>query len=324
MKSPRLSIIIVNWNGRTVLDDCLSSIHDLDGSACYETIVVDNASTDGSSDFIRERFPWVRLIQSDRNLGFAGGNNLGARHAVGELLLLLNNDTVLLTDVQSAIEQFDKDPTLGVVGGRLFYGDRRQQPSFGYDPAPLRLALSWLGMSRCAALPSIFRNIESDGRRYDTRQAGVAWVSGACMFTRASLLKRLGGFDEQYFMYVEDVDYCKRVRQAGRHVAYSPDVELIHLEGGGKPWIGEEALVNSMKSYLIYTRKFHGAASALLIQVALGAIMFARSMAFGVSALFIRSATRSEKTLAYGRVARLLLSQVGMKRVVSGIRTSGL
>jgi len=157
-KPPQLSIVIVNYNGHRFLADCMKSIRRY--VRCdHEVILVDNASTDGSVHYIATHFPTVRLIESAVNTGFTGGNNIGVRAANGELVLLLNNDTKLLGSVDDAVAEFNH-ANVGALGAHLFYGDGRNQTSVGYEHTPLRIVLSWVGLSKYAALPTLFRRIE--------------------------------------------------------------------------------------------------------------------------------------------------------------------
>ncbi|MBI5204625.1 MAG: glycosyltransferase family 2 protein [Nitrospirae bacterium] len=303
-----LSIIIVNYNGLKFLRECLLSI--AEHAACpHEVIIVDNASTDGSREYLREHFPEVTLVTSEKNLGFAGGNNLGAAHAKGDLLLLLNNDARLMSSLMPAIRAFETDEQLGVLGCRMSYSDDRLQPSIGFEATPLRLVLSWVGIGRFKFAPAIFKRVDNDACHYlSTREA--AWVSGAFLMTRQELWGRLGGLDERYFMYIEDVDYCKRTRMAGYRVAYTPNVKIIHYEGGGKLWVGERALTDSMKSYIIYLKKYHNKYAELFVRFILGSVMAARALIYGIESLIISSALYKEKKEGYLR-ASLFLMRIG-------------
>ncbi|HET7832226.1 MAG TPA: glycosyltransferase family 2 protein [Gallionella sp.] len=303
--APQLSIIIVNYNGRQFLADCLDSIA-RHVSCPHEVIIVDNASRDGSCDFLRSHYPDVQLIESRVNTGFTGGNNLGAQYARGKLLLLLNNDTRLVTDLSPVLRQFD-DPQLGVLGCRLRYGDGRQQLSIGFDHTPMRLVLSWLGLGSISALPRWFRRSEMCLDKYAQDHANVAWVSGACLFTPRALWQQVGGLDTGYFMYVEDVDYCKRVRLAGYRVAYTAAAEVVHYEGSGRAWVGGSALRHTMHSYLRYSKKFHSSFSVLSLRALLAAVMLARALAYGVCTFFSRSQIWQEKNKAYRAAAITLL-----------------
>lgn len=296
-ENPLLSIIIVNFNGKRFLADCLDSI--MEHVTCvYEIILVDNASSDDSCAFMHERYPTIQLVESKVNTGFTGGNNLGVKHARGNMLLLLNNDTKLMMDIAPIISEFD-DSSLGVLGCRLFYGDGRQQHSVGYDHTPMRLVLSWMGLGKFSVVSNLFRRNQMKTTAYEIPHRDVCWVSGAFMMTPRVLWEQLGGLDEGYFMYLEDVDYCRRVRSAGYRVAYSPKVEVVHYEGGGKAWLGGRALNNSMRSYIRYTDKFHGYLAALFMRLSLGAIMFCRSGVYGLIFMISGSNIWKEKRHAY-------------------------
>ncbi len=299
--APALSIVIVNYNGKHFLSGCLNSVEKF-ARCSHEVIVVDNASTDGSCEYLRENFPHVRLIESKMNLGYSGGNNLGATQAQGDLLLLLNNDTQLLSSLSPALQEFQTDNQLGVLGCRMFYGDGSLQPSIGFDHTPFRMVLSWSGLGRFVSAPSIFKRVDNNGSHYDVLRE-AAWISGAFLMTRKDLWERLGGFDDKYFMYVEDVDYCKRVRMAGYKVAFTPLVEIIHYEGGGKKWIGEKALRDSIQSYLIYLRKFYNYGFLVyFVRVGLGLVMTARAVAFYILTFFSKSDVKKQKARAYKKL----------------------
>lgn len=270
----QLSIVIVNYNGRHFLDECLSSIRQLVLSS-HEVVIVDNASSDGSAEHIEANFPEVKLVRSSKNTGFTGGNNLGVQAARGELILLLNNDTKLLTPLDQAIDKF-KDAKLGALGVHLVYCDGRNQPSVGYVHTPFRILLSWIGLSKFEWLPSLFRRTEYAPKFYESSHDNVAWVSGAFLLTRRDLWHKIGGLDERYFMYVEDVDYCKQLKYLGFMVSYIPSVKVVHYEGGGKAWIGQGALVRTMRSYRIYLSKHYGGLVSKMTGLLLSLVMALR------------------------------------------------
>ncbi len=301
-----LSILIVNYNGLRFLRDCLESV-ERHVHCEHEVIVVDNASADDSVAFIREHFPQVKLVASAVNTGFTGGNNLAAAAASGDLLLLLNNDTVILSDIQPVVDAM-RAPEVGIVGAHLQYADARNQPSAGYAHTPARLLLSWLGLSNVGFLPNVFRRVETRTAFYDADKRGLAWVSGAFLLTRRALWEQLGGLDERYFMYVEDVDYCRRVQQAGYSVDYVANVHVLHYEGAGKPWIGEAALLRTMTSYALFLRKYYSPGVAVLTKLSLGLVMLFRALAYQCSSLSSGSQVLAEKKAAYFKAARYLLT----------------
>jgi len=306
-----VSIIIVNYNGKKFLADCINSIFGF-ADCRYEVIVVDNASTDGSREYLREHFPDLRLIHSEVNLGFAGANNLGARSASGKYLLLLNNDTRLLNGLGPAIEALESDEKLGAVGCRMYFADGSFQPSKGYEHAPLRLVLAWTGLYRLTSL-ALFSEVDLDPANYNSLRQAVAWVSGAFLMTPRDLWEKLGGLDESYFMYVEDADYCRRVRDAGFSVAYTPQTEIIHYRGGGAAWLGPDLLPMLMDSYVVYARKFYSLASVLFLRVALGSIMGARAAIFSMASLLVDSQSLAGKGRAFLSAAARLFAG-GSKR----------
>lgn len=298
-----VSVLIVNYNGRHLLEACIRSVRQ-QLTASHEVIVVDNASSDDSVSFIAQHFPWVRLIAHPLNAGFTGGNNLAARVARGRYLLLLNTDTQVNSPIDSLLALMASQPAVGALGCRLVYGDGRQQESMGYEPGPLRLVLSWLPFGR---LPLMRRMVPSSSPLYRERFVAAEWVSGAFLLTPKVLWNALGGLDESFFMYMEDTDYCRRVREAGHAVRYSAACEVTHFEGAGRPWIGERAVLNTTDSYLAYMRKFHGAFASLTVRSLLSPVFLARSAAHRVAALLKRDPHGQDKARAFQRAAMRLL-----------------
>lgn len=303
-----LSIIIVNYNGTQYLRDCLNSIKQMINCE-YEVIIVDNASSDGSTQYLKNNFPWVKLIENNCNSGFSAGNNLGVSIARGDYILLLNNDTLILDDIQPAMEVFENNDDIGVIGCKLLYGDGRLQFSNGYDHTPLRITLSWIGLQKFNFLPSIFRREERRTSHYDKIQHNVSWVSGAFLITRKHLWKKLGGMDDHYFMYVEDVDYCKRVRDAGYRVVYLPSIKIIHYEGGGKVWLGRNALHNTVNSYLKYVHKHHNKIAVFFMRYVLCGIMLLRGIVYGAIFMVINKDVYKEKCKAFSGVGASILKE---------------
>lgn len=308
LDEPGLSIVVVNFNGRRFLDDCLNSVREFCSDLSYELILVDNASSDGSADHVAQVYPWVHLIRSERNLGFTGGNNLGARAARAPILLLLNNDTSLVQSLHPLLDAFS-DPTLGAIGPHLVYGDKRLQYSVGYEHTPLRIVLSWLGLSRLQVLSTLFHRNETASSFYEVSHPSVDWISGACLMTRTDLWRKLQGLDEDFFMYCEDVDYCRRVRDAGYRVAYQAALTVIHYEGGGKAWIGSAAVRRSCRSYLLYVQKHYGALARMTMALPLAAVMGLRGGILAVLGLLARGERRAlarEKSQAFLQVAAFI------------------
>lgn len=216
---PKLSIIIVNYNGLSYLDECFSSIKRKCGEISLEVVFVDNDSVDGSVEFVRKFHPWVKVIVSDKNLGFSRGNNLGVENSSGKYLLLLNNDTVLLDDVKILLDVIALDG-VGVVGAKMYGVDREERLSFGVFPTPFKML----------NLSSLYLKRESvqDGLQ------DVDWIEGSLLLTERATWDSVGGLDPQYFMYVEDVDFCKKVALQGLRRVFFPEFKYIHYGGYGE------------------------------------------------------------------------------------------
>jgi GT2 family glycosyltransferase len=219
-----VSIVIVNWNTRDLLLQCIASIRDKVAESLCEVIVVDNASSDGSVEAVRDRFPDVRLIASRENLGFAAGNNLGIEAAQGEFVLLLNPDTVVLDGAVEEMRRFmQARPDCGAVGCRLVNQDGTAQESY------------WMAFPTSGWLLAkafyVDKLLWSSARRRGSRAEPfrVAHLLGACIMTRLSILRRLGGFDESYFLYLEETDLCRRIQEMGLDVWHLPSVGIVHF-----------------------------------------------------------------------------------------------
>jgi GT2 family glycosyltransferase len=262
-----LSIVVVNYNGRHHLDGCLGSIAE-HVSCAHEVIVVDNASSDGSAAFLRSAHPEVALVQSERNLGFAAGNNLGARSATGTLLLLLNNDTRLLGDLSCAVELIRRDSSVGVVGARMVGASHEYRLSAGRFPEPLRL-------TRFSSLYERSGPFRTGDFPADVESCPVDWVEGSFLLTRTELWRALGGLDEDYFMYLEDVDYARRVKDRRKRVVYCPRVSYVHAGG-----YATDRYPHLVAGFRTYHRKHSGAAKRWFAGAALNAGLITRSAVF--------------------------------------------
>ena len=227
----KLSIIILCWNDREVIAECLRSILANTHSTDFEVIVSDNGSTDGSVEFIRSSYPTVHLIENGRNLRFAKANNVGIRASRGEYVLILNPDTIVHEgSLDKMISFADQHPEAGAFGCRVLNSDGSYQVSarpFASLRAELIAALYLRGLGR------LHKWLTSDSYPgwNGTTERQVDWVSGCFILVRAGLLKAIGGFDEQFFYYYEDMDLCRRTWQAGSKILYAPSPTITHLGG---------------------------------------------------------------------------------------------
>lgn len=225
IETPAISVLIVGYNSKDLVMDCLEGLFKHTCGLNYEVLYVD-CSNDGSVQAVRDRFPSVRVIDNDQNLGFGRGNNFLARHAKGDFLLLLNPDTLVQNNALGALYDFaQRTPDAGAWGGvsrlpngKIDPGCQQLAPGLG------SLVLLLLGLGKLA-LP----RVESD----DGMGIDVPSLSGAFMMMPRELWEQLDGFDESFFMYCEETDLCYRVRASGRRVLITPKASIVHLVGSG-------------------------------------------------------------------------------------------
>lgn len=256
----KLSIVILCWNDLKVITDCLTSIYAGTHSIEFEVIVSDNGSTDGSIQFIRENLPEVRLIENGRNLRFSKGNNAGIRASQGEYVLILNPDTIIHDGALDQLIAFaDKHPEAGAFGCRVLNADGTYQGCIWPFPTP-RSQWCWaLQLHPLARFSDWFHPGRYIGWKGDTERT-VGWPAGCFTLVRGELLKRLGGFDEQFFYYYEDTDLCRRIWDAGYPILYTPDVSITHLGGQSTnkrfPPVG--FAIDSEVTRYLYFYKYYG------------------------------------------------------------------
>jgi GT2 family glycosyltransferase len=227
----KLSIVIICWNDWKVIEDCLRSIFESTHRTEYEVIVSDNGSTDGSVEKIREQFPTVRVVENRANLGFGKGNNAGIREACGDYVLILNPDTIVHEgSLDRWIEFADRHPEAGAFGCRLQNSDGTYQRSGRPFPTISRYLMAALGLRFLGHLERPVLLDEYEGWKGDTERE-VDWQSGACLMLRGDLLRKLGGFDEQFFYQFEEVDLCRRVWGSGYRIRFTPEASITHLGG---------------------------------------------------------------------------------------------
>lgn len=231
MLVPDLSICTVSWNTRRDLERALESVVNSDAGVEVEVVVLDNGSGDGSGEMVRERFPGVKLVESEENTGYARGYNRAAREARGRHLLMLNPDTVVRPGaLKRMVEFLDSEAKAGAAGPRLLNSDGSLQFSCRRFPRPLAAMFRNTPLGRMAPGNRFTREYLM-GEWEHERVREVDWISGAAMCIRREAWEEVGGFDEGYFMYAEDVDWCLRARAAGWGVYYVPEAVIVHRIG---------------------------------------------------------------------------------------------
>lgn len=252
------SIVVVSWNTRDILRDCLRSIDESAGPVHSEIIVVDNASADGSVAMVRQDFPHVRLMENAENRGFAAANNQGIAVARGRYVLLLNSDTIVLDGAIARTVAFaDAHRDAAVVGCRVLNADRTLQPTCFMFPSVLNMLLSSTYLYKLWPQSRLLgRERMTWWRRDDVREVDV--VTGCFMLVRSEAIGQIGVMDERFFMYGEETDWCYRFQRAGWKVLFTPTAEIVHLGGQSSRRVRVEMTVQLRLSILRFIRKHHG------------------------------------------------------------------
>ncbi len=259
-----LSIVILNYKTRGLVKMCLRGLLNVPTRFAREIIVVDNASYDGTPEMVAREFPQVRIIASETNTGFGGGNNVGIASATGRYVIIMNPDIVVLDDALDRLVTFmDQNPDVGFVGPRLSNPDGSVQYSCYRFPTPMTPVYRRTPLGRTARGKVALRDyLMTDWDHAETRD--VDWLLGACIMMRREVLQKIGLFDDRFFLYFEDTDLCRRVWEAGYRVVYFPDSRIIHYhrrESSGSVfslftnWIAREHVKSGIKYFLKYRGK---------------------------------------------------------------------
>ena len=259
------SIILVNYNGSKFIYDCLKSIAFFMDRLDYEVIVVDNFSSDDSINVINENFPSFKLICSQENLGFGRASNLGVANSQGNYLLFLNTDTILIENTLEILCKYlEQNPNVGVVGPRIIFQNGRYQLSYGNLP---NLFVEFIDKVRCALDNRFHGLLSTFYDRWPSNIQEVDWVTGACLIIRRDVFEQIGGFDESFFMYFEDKDICKRVKELGYKVIYYPKTTIIHLLGSSSHGIRKSVNKYYRDSQSYYYQKHLGKFQANILNL---------------------------------------------------------
>ncbi len=264
MNAPDLSVIIVNWNTKELLLNCIEAFYRTANGLTSEIFVVDNGSVDGSAESVRRTFPEIELIENERNLGFARANNDALRRRKGRYALLLNTDAIL-TDgaVKALVEFMDDNPTVGIAGGQLINGDGSRQNSFDNFPS---LATEAFNKS---LLRILFPKRYPSKRVTYNDPVDVQSVIGACMIVRSQSIGEVGILDEDYFFFLEETDWCYRMRRHGWRVCHMPQARILHLQGKTANTVRDRAKIEYYRSLYLFFRKHRGVVEFVLLKACL-------------------------------------------------------
>lgn len=259
---PDLSIIIVNWNTKKLLHECLRSVLDNLVTINYEIIVVDNASSDGSAEMVKSKFKSVQLMENTENVGFVKANNQAANLAKGRYFLLLNSDTRLLDNgISDIIKYLDSHSEVGIATGKMLNPNKTFQPPYRRFPNLLGSVFHHT-FRRIINLNTFFLKHHRYENLNPTQIHDIDWVTGAYLFIRSDLVKDGKIFDEAIFMYYEDTLLCYQVHKCGYRIVYLPYASIIHYQGMSARQIRTITAYNSFKSSVIYFERIYGKKTA--------------------------------------------------------------
>jgi len=293
-----LSIIIVNWNTRSIVCDCLRSIYEQCGEIELEVIVIDNASTDGSVEMVKKDFPQVTLIENPQNRGFAAANNQGIAISKGRYVLLLNSDTVVLDNAIAKTAAFaDSHPKAAIVGCRVLNPDQTLQPTCFMFPSILNMLLSSTYLYKLFPKSKFFgRERMTWWDRNEIREVDV--VTGCFMLIRQKAIQQVGTMDEQFFMYGEETDWCYRFKQAGWKIMFTPACEIIHLGGQSSRQQRSKMMLQLRGSILLFIKKHNSFLTYALACLLVALFFFLRVPYWLLRALFSRNSKGDDIVIA--------------------------
>jgi len=258
-----LSVIIVNYNTRHLLDEMMDSLRIAAQGLSMQVILVDNASTDGSAAYVRKNFRDIELIANGSNVGFGRANNLALPMLKGRFVLLLNTDAFVAPEsLRATLACISAHPRCGILGVRLVGRNGALQPSCRYFPAPWNTFLSRTGLSRFFGGTRMVDDMTWD--HASVRECD--WVPGCYYLMRREMVEQVGLFDPRFFLYYEEVDHCRRAKAAGWQVLYCPDTSVVHIGGESARTVsevtdnGRQISALQIESELLYFRKHYGVA----------------------------------------------------------------
>ncbi|MBU1000666.1 glycosyltransferase family 2 protein [Patescibacteria group bacterium] len=264
MNNSNLSVIILSYNTKDITGRCLGKLK-ISKEYCeqrlknkIQVIVLDNGSSDGSVGFIRSEYPWVKLITSKENLGFGKGNNVCLKQVKYPYILLLNSDVYVEEEsLYKALAYFRVNLNCDSLGVRLNYANGRLQPSCGNLPIPANIFFWILGISSIPFIRKFTNPFHPRDRKFFSKAHRVGWVMGAFFMLKGEIYNKVGGFDENLFMHMEEVEWCKRIRDQGYKIWYVPQVSVVHLHGASTNYDLSSSFINELKGIKYYLIKHY-------------------------------------------------------------------
>lgn len=227
-----LSIVIASWNTKNLLDQCLASIYKETQNISFEIFVVDNASSDGSTEMVRDKYPQVKLIANQKNRGFAAANNQALKYASGRYILFLNPDTIILENaLDKGARMMDERREIAILGAKTFNGELTRQRTVAQNPNLLSQIFLLIKLKYLFPKSKIIKKYHHFDFNYDKENLVGGHIQGSFMLIKKEVLDKIGSFDENFFIWFEEVDLCFRAIKAGYKILYSPEIKIIHYGG---------------------------------------------------------------------------------------------
>jgi GT2 family glycosyltransferase len=303
----QIAVAVVNFNTREYLDACLRSVT-ADGAE--EIVVVDNASHDGSVEMVRTSFPQVRLLPNSGDRGFGAAANQAVAACTAPYVLLLNADTLLRPGALHGLRTYlDRHPKAGIAGPRLENLDGSLQASCFPAPTPFNEFLELSNLSAALRFVPVVRNRYLRTWRHD-RPRAVPWLNGAAMAMRREAFESIGGFDESFFMYSEEIDLCFRMRANGWQIHFTPDAAIAHVGGASTRQNRVEMAARALTSRVMLYRRHFSRGRLLQLRLVVTAGMVAKLTRDALRLLGARDPSRRSRLAEDLRVWRTVLGQI--------------
>jgi len=264
MSNLDLSVIILSFNTKDITRRCLIKLEQAKtycekrlGSK-IEVIVLDNGSSDGSVGLIKSEYPWVKLLISKENLGFGKGNNVCLKQSKYPYILLLNSDVYVEEEsLYKALAYFRVNLNCDSLGARLNYASGELQPSCGDLPTPVNIFFWILGLSLIPFIGRLVTSFHPRDRKFFSKAHQVGWIMGAFFMLKREIYSKVGGFDENLFMHMEEIEWCKRIKDQGYKIWYVPHIEAVHLHGASSSFDLSASFLNELKGIRYYLKKYY-------------------------------------------------------------------
>jgi len=279
----KLSIIIPSFNTEKFLQKCLDSIVRETKNTSYEIIIIDNHSSyDIKKQIQNFKNINIRLIQNSRNVGYSQANNQGIKQAAGDYFLFLNSDTVILNRAIDKTVDYLEKKQLDILGCQLLNKDMTIQPSAGFFPKLRQIFYMMFFLDDLPILSDILKPYHQQNKNFYTKDREVDWVTGAFMLVRRRVIDKIGAFDPDYFMYMEEVDFCYRAKKAGFKILYTPQAEIIHYKEASPRQESEKAILAEIKGLKIFFKKYKPSWELPILSVLLKLGSLLRLLFFGI------------------------------------------